>query len=227
MKYLILVSGKLRSGKNQLTEYMMNEFVNQGRVPSQDLYAKDLKDYSKDDFQLLGKVLYNKSEKLKANIGVYLEDFGGIPVNLKDHIYNMIEEITFDEHNFYEDKTDITRALLQIYGTDIARKRFDDKFWVKKLAERINKSNSDVIMITDVRFPNEVEDIHDYLDGWRIIPIRIDRPIDRTNIMNEHISETALDDYLFWEYMVDNVGTLDDLKDSAEMLVKDILKITE
>jgi len=225
MKYLILVSGKLRSGKNQITEYMMEEFVQQGRVPTQDLYAKDLKDYSKNDFKILGDVLRLKAETIKTNIGVYFDDKFGLPMHLKHQIYDLVDSITFNDDNFYEDKTDITRALLQLYGTDIARKRFDEQFWVKRLAERINKSNSDVIMITDVRFPNEIEDIHDYLDGWRVVPVRINRPMDRSSAMNEHVSETALDDYKFWEYIVDNVGTLDDLKDSAVGLVEDILKI--
>ena len=136
----------------------------------------------------------------------------------------MIDQFTFTKDNFYEDKTDITRVLLQTYGTDIARKRFDDQFWVKTMAKRINAdTNTDVIIVTDVRFPNEVEDIHDFIEGWRIVPIRIERDIIRGSLIQEHPSETALDDYKFWEFIIDNNGTLEDLKSSAKCLSEQIL----
>jgi hypothetical protein len=92
------------------------------------------------------------------------------------------------------------------------------------MAERINNDKkTDVIIVTDVRFPNELEDIHDYTHGWRIVPIRIEREIPRNAIMNEHVSETALDDYKFWEYIVDNNGTLEDLRQSSVVMIENML----
>lgn len=228
MKYLILLSGKINCGKNQFAEYLQNDFERKGLTVKQDLYAKDLKDYSVKDFSILGAVLQNKVDQLKAEIGVFFDTHDKGTVGLQDTINKRLDELIFKPSNFYEDKTDITRALLQLYGTNIARKRFDEQFWVKRLAERINSDNeNDVIIITDVRFPNELEDIHDYVKTRRIIPMRIERDIDRDSIAKEHISETALDDYEFFEWVIDNNGTLEDLQASSDVVTDDIIKIPE
>jgi len=224
MKYLILLSGKMRSGKNQYAEFLETEFINKGLSVSHDYYAKDLKDYSVQDFKILGDVLTQKVEALRAEIGMFFDMHNKGAINVQESIQKKLDELLFKPTNFYEDKTDITRALLQIYGTDIARKRFDDEFWVKRMAERINNDNkSDVIIVTDVRFPNELEGIHNYIKTRRIIPIRIERNIDRHNIAKEHESEIALDDYKFFEYVVDNNGTLENLKDSSKTMVDEIV----
>jgi hypothetical protein len=224
MKYLILLSGKINSGKNQFAKYLEEELTNKGLVVKQDLYAGDLKNYSVEDFRVLGEVLRNQANRIKATIGPFFNTKYGLPVEMKDHIDSLIDEFTFTKDNFYEDKTDITRVLLQTYGTDIARKRFDDQFWVKTMAKRINNdTKTDVIIVTDVRFPNELEDIHDFIDGWRIIPIRIERNIPRDALIQEHASETALDDYRFWEFIIDNNGTLEEFKDSSKILSERIL----
>lgn len=60
------------------------------------------------------------------------------------------------------------------------------------------------VIITDVRMPNEAKAIKDR--GG--ILIRIDR---NTGFNDNHISETALDDYEDWDYVIDNNGTLTDL----------------
>lgn len=59
-------------------------------------------------------------------------------------------------------------------------------------------------VITDVRYPNEAEAIKN-LGG---VLIRIDR---NTGFTDNHISETALDNYDGWDYVIDNNGTLENL----------------
>lgn len=224
MKYLVLLSGKINSGKNQYAKFLKYEFENRGLTVREDLYAKDLKDFCSEDFILLNSVLEQKVEEIKSNIGVYFNLYNKVSLDVQNMILNSLDNLTFNKNNFYEDKTDITRTLLQIYGTDIARKRFDDNFWIKKLAERINNDKtSDVIIITDVRFPNEINDLYEYIPNWRIVPILIERRLNRNEIINEHMSETALDDFKFWEYIVDNNSTLEDLKLSSQYVSIDIL----
>lgn len=45
------------------------------------------------------------------------------------------------------------RIAMQVIGTDILRKHFDDSIWIKSLEARILKH--DRVVITDCRFPNE------------------------------------------------------------------------
>ena len=51
--------------------------------------------------------------------------------------------------------------MLTTWGTEIMRKK-DDLHWVKKVEEIIkeNKKNNIVSIVTDIRFPNEIEYIH-------------------------------------------------------------------
>jgi len=224
MKYLILLSGKLQSGKNQFAEYLTHDFNRKAATVKQDLFAQDLKDYSAEDFKLLGDVLEHKVQQIKSEIGAFFDIHNKASIEVETAIFNRLQELTFKPFNFYEEKTDITRALLQLYGTNIARCRFDDQFWVKKLAERISSdTETDVIIVTDVRFPNEVENLHNYVTNRRIVPIRIERLVDRNNITKQHASETALDDYKFFEYVIDNNGTLDDLKKSSDIITDELI----
>lgn len=218
------MSGKINSGKNQYAEYLNDEFTARGLKVKQDLYAGDLKRFSVDDFKVLGKVLKEKVEAIKAQFGAFFDAKDGYSLGLQQAITDSLDELTFVDDNFFEDKTDITRVLLQTYGTEIARKRFDDHFWIKTMAERINgDTENDVLIVTDARFPNEIEDIQAYINGWRVVPIRINRDIPRDAIQQEHPSEVALDDYCCFEYIIDNNGTLEDLKESSVRVTEDIL----
>jgi hypothetical protein len=56
---------------------------------------------------------------------------------------------------------EIIRPMLTTWGTEIMRKQ-DDLHWVKKVEEEINvnKSKNIVSIVTDIRFPNEINYIH-------------------------------------------------------------------
>ena len=51
--------------------------------------------------------------------------------------------------------------MLTTWGTEIMRKK-DDLHWVKKVEKIINENqkNKIVSIVTDIRFPNEIEYIH-------------------------------------------------------------------
>ena len=62
-------------------------------------------------------------------------------------------------------------------------------------------------LITDCRFPNELEAVKTH----KGITIKVIRDSGNT-IGTTHASETALDDYTKWDYVVDNNGSFEDLK---------------
>ena len=93
------------------------------------------------------------------------------------------------------------RELLQKLGTCV-RQGIDNEFWIKSLYA--NCADFDNIIIADVRFPEEVKSIKDR--GG--VVLRLIR--DGAGAGN-HISETALDDYTDWDYVIENNGTLEDL----------------
>jgi hypothetical protein len=70
-------------------------------------------------------------------------------------------------------------------------------------------------IITDVRFPNEAQAI---VDRGGIM-IRINRT-DKSRINADHPSETALDNWDGFNYIIDNNGTIEDLHAHAEAILK-------
>lgn len=155
----------------------------------------------------------------------------GVPIWGKDSLWIEEEELT-------------PRLLLQLIGTEGLRNLIhpnshinglfaDYKPLVSYQGIIMNLSNNTIQesdyklesefpnwIITDVRFPNEVEAIKDR--GGIII--RVNRE-DNTGQgkLNPHTSETALDDYEF-DYIIDNFGTIEQLKEKVKtILIKEQL----
>ncbi len=226
MKYLFLLSGKMRSGKNQFADYVKDICAKRNYTTSETLYAKILKDRSVEDFKVLYDIINNKIETATAHLKVFNDNHQSmIPQNVNDEVLGILDGMITHKHNFYEEKTDLSRAMLQIYGTEIMRNRVNDNYWVEKTCDVINADKeTDIIIITDARFENEIY-VQKYIKDRRVIPIRINRDMDRTDVKHEHISETALDDFCCFEYILDNNGSLDDLRNMASDIIDELPNI--
>jgi hypothetical protein len=91
------------------------------------------------------------------------------------------------------------RTLLQYVGTDLIRSR-QPTFWVNAVLNLVvaMEKDYDFFIVPDCRYLNEVE--VPMLNGFDVEAIRVIRPNHITSLTNEqqnHISETALDDYEF------------------------------
>lgn len=121
----------------------------------------------------------------------------------------MLEEIGLDQTK------EKYRMFLQWWGTEFRKEICGvPDYWVNLLRERIAKSPSDVIVITDVRFPDEAEMIksHPISELWRV-----ERPsLEDEQPKDVHPSECALDDYTF-DYVIDNTCDLEKLKDAVSL----------
>ena len=51
------------------------------------------------------------------------------------------------------------RLMLQLWGTEVCRNGFHDDIWIASLENKMRKTG-DNIVISDVRFPNEIKAIH-------------------------------------------------------------------
>jgi len=51
------------------------------------------------------------------------------------------------------------RWVLQYWGTDVLRMNFHDDIWIASLENKMRKTTDDIV-ISDVRFPNEIQAIH-------------------------------------------------------------------
>lgn len=95
------------------------------------------------------------------------------------------------------------RQLLQIFGTDFVRKHISDDFWVDKFTTwYMSNRNSDVV-VSDVRFPNEVSRIKDL--GGKVYKV-IRQGLTKQDM---HVSEDV--DSLTVDGVIFNDGSIDDL----------------
>jgi hypothetical protein len=89
------------------------------------------------------------------------------------------------------------RELLQYIGTDVFRK-LDPNCWINAYKLKAYNTEKDYIITSDVRFPNEVEAIHAM--GGKVI--RLTRaPFAQAD---QHESETALDNYPYFDLICSN-----------------------
>lgn len=113
------------------------------------------------------------------------------------------------------------REILQVVGTDIFRKNFGEDFWtdiaIRKLEEAKEGNLSDVVFVTDVRFPNEMKALQDF--GGKII--KIYRNIKREDTI-KHESEIAMDKIPDEEYDYVVYG---DANRSMQQLKESVFKI--
>ena len=95
------------------------------------------------------------------------------------------------------------RRLLQIMGSEVGRDLIDPQIWIELTL--FNVKSDDKIVISDVRFRNEAEEIK-WRHGqvWRISRIQKDTPV------SIHRSETDMDSWDFDQYISNN-GTFEEL----------------
>ena len=116
------------------------------------------------------------------------------------------------------------RTVLQKFGTDIMRDNISDiipgigsNFWVKRLEMELDKMKEEKIVVSDIRFPNEIEMIK--RRGGIIIAV------ERNNVGNgtdKHKSETSID-FSQADIVIQNNSSLKDLYEKVDTFVKTIM----
>ncbi len=113
------------------------------------------------------------------------------------------------------------RRMMQKIGTDAGTGKIHPFLWVISTLQSYNNKNNEVWAITDVRFPDEVEAIRN-LGG---ITIRLER---NSNNKDTHLSETALDKYEGFDYIIDNNKSFSELTEQIkQILIKERLLTNE
>jgi hypothetical protein len=101
------------------------------------------------------------------------------------------------------------REFMQYFGTDICRKIYTD-IWTDRTIKDIVAEESNLAIITDARFENEVRAVQN-ADGK---VIRLTRSIDE----DSHPSELALDTYESFDAIIDNKNMT--IEESCHELIK-------
>ncbi len=110
--------------------------------------------------------------------------------------------------------------MYQVIGTSVMRDNYDKNVWVKALHLELKNNYGTNYLITDVRFKNEAESLLNINAGL----IRVVRPNNKTAELSNrdlnHTSETDLDNFTEFNYIIMNDGSLKDL----EIKVIDLLQ---
>lgn len=123
------------------------------------------------------------ADELKKDINAFLIDKLGI---------SAFTEVTAEK--------EIIRPMLTTWGTDIMRKQ-DDLHWVKKVEQIIveNQKNNIVSIVTDIRFPNEIEYIHKI--GGCVIHLTMtgNKPANKYEAENDPLLQKNADCLVEWK----------------------------
>jgi len=130
------------------------------------------------------------------------------------------------------------RWVLQYWGTEVCRRAFHDDIWIASLENKLRTSKDNVV-ISDCRFPNEIQSIRDA--GGKIVwvqrgelPDWYDTAIEANlghnyavqdlKMRKIHASETAWVGTDF-DTVIDNNRSIDDLYQQAKLIVSNEISL--
>lgn len=193
---VIAISGKAQSGKDtfaNMVAYCIGLFkVN--KAPD-NWFNLDHYYYFYHRYSLAGAVKVRFADPLKESIAPLLH------CSRED-----LEEISYKSSTInWLDPPITIRGFMQNFG-DCVKEKFGKDFWAKLLINTIKPYlNEENIIIPDLRYQNELEVLKKECNN--LITVRIIRNTENL----DHSSEKDLDSYTKWDYIVDNLGTKEEL----------------
>lgn len=206
---IIGISGKIGSGKNYLAEKLIQELTSLGYTTSEASFAAALRSELNRMIKTI-KVDYIDAVPFKQTIhhmsDIYSMTLGEAALMHALLIDDVVEYGDFNANS----RTEGVRRALQILGTDIRRKN-DNDYWVKEFHRTV--PDSDFILVTDVRFPNEADSVVEH-EGI-MIRLEVSQDVINERVQGRdglqysadalaHPSETALDNYEKFDIIVND-----------------------
>jgi hypothetical protein len=130
------------------------------------------------------------------------------------------------------------RWVLQYWGTEVCRKGFHDDIWIASLENKLRNSKDNVV-ISDCRFPNEIQSIRDAggkivwvqrgeLPDWYDTAVEANLghnyAVQELKMRKIHASETAWVGTNF-DTVIDNNRSIDDLYQQAKLIVSNEISL--
>ena len=141
--------------------------------------------------------------------------------NVECERVSFADALKLDVDDFLKDKVGISaftedtqeksliRDFLVAYGTNLMRKR-DDSYWINKIKDKVqsNISNNVMSIITDIRYPNELDWVKKDLGGKCIHIRRVEngehiRPANDEEARNDPILKLGANSGINWATMDD------------------------
>jgi hypothetical protein len=183
MTFIIGLTGVKRSGKDTAGKILANSLPGKTRTIA---YADPLKRYAYDLNPAVGF-------DYMTDTLIYLQD--------------VVDTIGWEGG---KDEFPEIRKTLQRLGTEVFRRHVSHSYWTDLMDNEVAQMRASGVsaIITDCRFQNELDLVKSWGGGFTI---RIERDSVAPDAHSAHASETGIAS-LEVDYVVQNNGTLDDLK---------------
>jgi hypothetical protein len=189
MSKFIVISGKKGHGKNYFASVLSEYLRREGKTVVETAFAEPMKKFCNEVFGFSMEDMMSQEGKLKKTHIKWSQ----INVDIARDNNKMNPDYNFGRP---VDEYMTIREVLQVIGTDVWRKRFYDPIWAE--APFYKKWDADYVIITDCRFPNELE----IAKKHGAVAVRIVGMLPGMGSEDTHISETALDN---WKWKKDEV----------------------
>lgn len=247
---VIIISGKLHTGKDYFADKLKPELEKRGGSVYKIAYA----DSTKSDVVRIIKLILHG---LDVEGIMKVMDIGFVYGYQMTQIFNYISQDLSEnselKSEFYSLKNEALqsklkqfkhyRLIMQTYGTEI-RRNLDSKYWINKVLNKIHRiSDNNIgkkvdIIVPDGRFKNEIK-LGEDLDSskYRVLTVRLEAPneVIKSRIKNDpndqeeisketfsHSSETELDDFKDFDFFVDTTN-----QNVVESTIKKLLDLTK
>lgn len=237
-KIIIALSGRKGAGKNTIAN-AIREFFSDYPV-GEFSFADTLKDFCIETLGLRHEQCYGSDEEKNSPTQYLWEnvkddflrwkfaDCKWAKIGVVENACLHLERKGF--WNFYRDGhapllkngAMTGREIMQLFGTELVRETFGN-VWADATIRRINKSKYEVAIITDNRFPNEIESVLSQSYGFII---RLTRS--PYGLEDQHPSEKSLDGYNWKKdrcFVIDNAKmSIDEQNVAIKPILEDISK---
>lgn len=166
-----------------------------------------------DDYKVIGLAGVARVGKT-TTADIFEKTFGVYPIAFADPIKSMIREMdpSIPWYKYEENKEEIIpelgvslRFLYQTLGTEWGRNLVRPQIWTEVLQRTVER-NSDLFLVTDVRYVNEADWVRD--QGGLIIHVHKESPAE----VRAHSSEAGVDIVVGDQHIYNN-GTIQDLEE--------------
>ena len=229
MKLIIGLHGKLFSGKSTVEGFLrliyeenVAFFSNAGALKKFCAYLTgDIAPYITQEGKNseMPPQIENFSEKLEEGIRSFYQKetklFSMDRAEMHKNVLDAFQNVFGDLADGSLQTKDVTYGkMLQLVGTEVFRNQINDAFWTTLVKKSILACPLPVVVLTDVRFPNEFEMVENMPNGH---VIRIERQeIFSLNRDPNHPSETALDGVKM--HTLENYGSLMDMSNAIDKI---------
>ena len=163
-------------------------------------------EFKKKDIKVF--IISGKARSGKGTVAKIIEDYYKekkcITISFAYYLKDYVKRIT----GWDGSENTKPRELLQQLGIEFIKNKIDSKLLINRILQDIEVFSYfyDIIIISDARLVDEVESVKNvYSDS---ISIRVNRNEDNNLTLSEknHITETGLNDYNNFDYIIDNTN---------------------